>query len=87
MWCLDHQLQLSHGLYMWLLFNMSNDFHGTVVSCFMQDMDASGIDWISIFGHIVMALVLTPLVNLAQSFALIWALLRPSKGFYIIKKA
>jgi hypothetical protein len=50
-------------------------------------MDASGIDWISIFGHIVMALVLTPLVNLAQSFALIWALLRPSKGFYIIKKA
>ena len=72
---------------MWLLFNMSSDLHGTVVSSFMQDMDSSGLDWISIFGHIIMALVLTPLVHLAQSFALISALLRPSKGFYIIKKA
>lgn len=66
---------------------MSNDLHGTMISSFIQDMDTPGVDWISIFGHIIVASALTPVVNLAQSFALIWALIFPSKGFYIINKA
>jgi hypothetical protein len=74
-------------MFLWLLWNLTADAHAIFVAYVMHDLDAGGLPWVSSLCNASIAVLLSPVVNVVQTVAMISCLVRPARGFAVIQKS